>query len=547
MVLRALSQFSFFHPEVAAPACLAVGTVPWLLARYEATLFPTWALSGWTGGDPRGRPAWPATVLAKLMVLRWSGEGMSRRASVREADRNIVWRAAMGLEIGGKTPSEKTVRKFERFLGKRHPEAGVPRYLLLHEHWVRLCLEDGDIVAKAVWAMDSTPMWCYGAVLDTVRLLGDGVRALALKWARLTRTKIDELAVSWDLPLLTAPSTKGAFRVDWHDSEARATVITEIATKVLHVVDVIRQRLREVHSGKRKWFLKRCRHLLKVISNDLETDEAGNLVVARRVARDRLISMTDPHARHGRKSKSGTFNGFKAHVFGDVVSGLIASVAVTVGNKHDGAVAHRLVRRAKDLCRHIDLVLADTAYGGARLRHLLRGATNVDVVAPPPPRTALRDGKLGRSDIEIDFDSNTATCAAGVQTSRSTVSWSTDYDAHFRIYKWPKEACDRCSRRKACRGKQTGGHRVPLHPFEEELRAARDLWRTPGVRDIYRARSQCERLVNQITRHGGRRARAWGIGAARMQVHLIAMSCNLAILARRIAAAEGHDQPLAAA
>jgi hypothetical protein len=205
-----------------------------------------------------------------------------------------------------------------------------------------------------------------------------------------------------------------------------------------------------------------------------------------------------------------------------------------------------LVRRAKDLCRHIDLVLADTAYGGAELRHVLRGATAVDVLAPPPPQTSLRDGKLGRSHIEIDFDSHTATCAAGVTTSQSSFSWSSEHEAYFRVYRWPKATCDRCTLRRACRGKQKRGHRAGLHPFEPELRQARRVWEIPEVRDAYRARSQCERLVNQIIRHGGRQARAWGLASARFQVHMIAMRCNLALLARRMAAADEQDHPVAA-
>jgi len=48
---------------------------------------------------------------------------------------------------------------------------------------------------------------------------------------------------------------------------------------------------------------------------------------ARKVARARLISLTDPQARHGRKSKSSVFNGFKLHVLGDSVGGLIAAGA----------------------------------------------------------------------------------------------------------------------------------------------------------------------------------------------------------------------------
>ncbi len=535
MSLLPINQHSFFHPEFAAPDCLEEGTVPWLLARYRSALFPAWIFKGWVGGHRRGRPAWPAAVLMTLLLLRWQEKGISRLASTREAKRNIEWLAAMGLEIGARTPSEKRLRKFERFLRARHPDADMPRYQVFHEHVVRLCLADGHIMRNAVWAMDSTPMWCFGAVLDTVRLLGDGVRQLGRKWAELTDTTVEALAAEWELPLLVARSTKGSYRIDWRDRDARSTVINDLATKVLRAVEIIRPQVGSVRFNKRKWVLRRCQHLLSVIGNDLETDKQGRLQVAKRVARNRLISLTDPQARHGRKSRTGTFNGFKLHLLGDIVSGLIASIAVTRGNEHDSRVAHPLVRRAKELCGFIGLVLADTAYGSAALRHVLKKIDGVDLFAPPPPVTSVRKGMLSRSDIAIDFDTSTATCAAGITTSLASFIWSREYGAAVPCYRWPAATCNPCALRACCRGKQRGGHRVLLHPFERELRAARQLWQIPDVREAYRARSQCERLVNEMTRHGGRKVGAPGLGYARQQAHLIATRCNLALLARQLA------------
>ncbi len=68
---------------------------------------------------------------------------------------------------------------------------------LLHEHIVRLCLSNGIVGKAPIWAMDSTPMWCFGAVHGTFRLLGDGLRTLCLKVARWTGRSIEELAADW--------------------------------------------------------------------------------------------------------------------------------------------------------------------------------------------------------------------------------------------------------------------------------------------------------------------------------------------------------------
>ena len=542
MPYRSLTQCSFFDPEFVEPNCLKAGSVPWLLARHRSHLFPAWLFAGWRGEGVRGRKAWPAVVLATLWLLRWVEEGMSRVASVRRASTDAEWRAALGLCFGVSPPSERTLRDFERFLSSRHPASGTPRYLVLHEHVVRLCLSEGGATDEALWAMDSTPMWCYGAVKDTVRLLGDGLRTLGCRWARATRTSLLEVAKAWSLPLLLAKSTKGALPVDWHRAEERARAVDGLAREVVRVVGLVQRDVSTARPSLQKGLLRLCRNLLRVVRDDLETDEQGRLVVARRVARDRLVSLLDPQARHGRKSRSRRFNGFKLHVLGDVVSGLLAAVTVTAGNEHDGTPAPRLVRRAQALCESIERVLADTAYGGTHLRHRVRETLGVELLAPPPPEPRAKGERFGKSDFAIDFAKGAVTCPAGVTTR--------DYDEYMhagsgqlaRRYKWPVKVCRACPQRAACMGKTKGRQRLSLHPLEEELREHREAWSDAEMRTAYRRRSECERLVNEPIRHGARRARAWGLGAANRQAHGIVTVCNLRLLARILAARESDEE-----
>jgi len=535
MPLRPLTQSSFFDPEYACPACIVPGTVAWVLARKRSALFPAWLFRGWRGAG-RGRNAWPATVLMTLVLLRWTEEGMSRRASVRRARTDAQWRASMGIRLDSAVPSGRTLRDFERFLRQRHPEAGVPRHLLFHEHIVRLCSDSGVVGADAVWAGDSTPMWCYGAALDTVRLLGDGLRMLAQKWARATRRTLEDVAKDWELPWLLAKSTKGGLDIDWRCAEARASAIGRLAGDVLGVVDRVNADQRESRTGLRKSVLRLARRLVRVVQNDLETDEQGRIVVARRVAQGRLVSLTDPQARHGRKSKSKTFKGFKLHIVGDVVSGLIAAVTVTPGNVHDSRPAHRLIRRAKDLFHKIDRVLADTAYGAVELRQKVRRTLGVELLAPSPKGSQPSDKtRFRKADFEVNLDEGTATCPNGVSTSELT---SSAFKGVPRPrFAWPKEACSSCPLRKRCLGDAKGRRKLTLHPQERELRKLREDWAKPETRRAYRVRSQCERLVNQMVRHGGRQARAWGLAPTHLQAHAIASTCNLALLAKALAEA----------
>lgn len=533
MPIRPLAQSSFFDPEFACPDCIRPGTVPWLLARRRSLLFPSWLFVGWRGRG-RGRNAWPANVLMTLVLLRWAEEGMSRRASVRRARTDAQWRAAMGIRLDGAVPSERTLRDFERFMRRHHCEAGVPRYLLFHEHVVRLCSDAGVVEPDAVWASDSTPMWCYGAVLDTVRLLGDGLRMLARLWARGGRRRLQDVAHAWKLPWLLAKSTKGGLGINWRDADARRGAVGRLAKDVLDVVERVRAGVGDLRPGMRKSVLRSARRLLRVVQNDLETDEDGHLVVARRVTQGRLVSLTDPQARHGRKSKSHIFNGFKVHLVGDVVSGLIASVTVTSGNAHDSRPAHRLIHRAKALFGSLTRVLADTAYGAVKLRRKVGQTLGVELLAPSPKGTIQRDkSRFVKADFDLDFDEGTATCPNGVMTSERSIIQSNG--APCPRFKWPKEACASCPVSERCRGKSKTRRSLVLHEHERELREVREAWKRPEIQRVYRVRGQCERLINQMTRHGARKARAWGLGAAHAQVHTIASFCNLALLARKLA------------
>lgn len=531
---RTLSpQKSFFDPEFVMPNCLEKGTVQWLLARYRSRLFPAWLFRGWRGEGRRGRKAWPAPLLMTLLLLRWSEVGISRLGSAKRARFDVSWRGAMGLHTQAPTPTEKTLREFEAFMRERHPGVGTRRYMLLHEHVIRLCCEQGLVDDAAVWTMDSTPMWCYGAVKDTVRLLGDGVRKLAKEWSKASRESLEDIADAWEVPFILGKSTKGALKLDWRDTDARANALDMVARGVLRATQSVRSRLQNVGAGKRKRLLRRCRHLVRVVRGDLETDTCGRLVIATQVARNRLISLTDPEARHGRKSKKRTFNGYKIHLLGDVVSGLITAVIVTMGNTGDNTVAHRLIRRAKKVCEDLEQVLGDTAYGAAELRHNAREDIGVSILSPPP---AYNRKPFGRDSIHINFEAQTATCAAGVTSELHRRIWSKEHDQYTSTFRWSKYDCKSCEYRQSCCGKRQGGKYVRLHPYEQELRDVRSQWEKPEIREAYRTRSQCERLVNQVTRHGGRQARSFGLQAAHLQAHAISITCNLQLLARILAA-----------
>jgi len=83
--------------------------------------------------------------------------------------------------------------------------------------------------------------------------------------------------------------------------------------------------------------------LASVTGQDLDQGADGVFRIARRVAKDRIVSTAGPGARHGHKTSARGFDGYKGHVAVDPDAELITATAVTPGNAGDAAVAADLL------------------------------------------------------------------------------------------------------------------------------------------------------------------------------------------------------------
>jgi len=72
--------------------------------------------------------------------------------------------------------------------------------------------------------------------------------------------------------------------------------------------------------------------LERIAEQDID-DEDGRIKMKRGVAKDRVISVTDPDMRHGHKTSSFKVDGYKSHIMTD--RNFVTSVVVTPANKAD--------------------------------------------------------------------------------------------------------------------------------------------------------------------------------------------------------------------
>ena len=454
-----------------------------------------------------GWPTVPARVVATVMVLQ-AFEGLSDREAVDRLARDLAWQAAAGVDLG-----------YEAFhstvlvgVGNCLRVSDRPRRFLED---TRVMARESGVMRDRVRVLDSTPIYDAVTTEDTITQLRAAIRK--------TLT-----ALRFDYPLL-AVAARGACRrdddymssgrpvCDWDDREAKELLVDALvrdARAVLVVLDG------EVLIGAAR---DAAELLATVAGQDVEQSDDGRFRIVRAVARDRVISTVDPEARHGHKSRSRRFDGYKGHVSIDPDSEIIDDVTVTPANTADQDAAEDLLAP----CDSLDdkpVVMGDCAYAGAELRERL-GAKGFDVTAKVPP-ASNRDGRYSKDDFTIDLDSDVVWCPAdtdAVIIRRADGSGIASFG----------DACQRCPLRERCTT-ATGGRTIAIACYEARMQQAKADQADPDWQAPYRAtRPKVERKIGHLTRrlHGGRKARCRGTARILTDFITRAAAINLARLA----------------
>jgi hypothetical protein len=236
--------------------------------------------------------------------------------------------------------------------------------------------------------------------------------------------------------------------------------------------------------------------LALVAGQDVEPGERpGTWRIARRVAKDRVISTVDPQARHTRKTSAHKRDGYKAHIATEPETGLVTECALTAATAPDGPTGVELLAAEEPGLE----VLGDTHYGSGQTRAALRAAGHTQTIKPIPLRSAVPGG-FTIHDFKIDQQAGTVRCPAGF-----TAPIASSGRASFA--RW----CQRCPLRRRCTTANRG-RTIQVHPHEDELRAARRQAVTRSFQHSYRRwRPMVERSLAWLVADGCRRVPYRGI------------------------------------
>lgn len=301
---------------------LAENSIYKLLFRVGHHLFPDDVFSDLYSG--RGRQSVPPQVLAVCMVLQRL-EGLSDREAVERFMFDARWKYA----AGGLSPDYPgfvhTV-----LVGFRARLRGSESPNRIFEAVLEVAKQAGLVGHRR--ALDSTPLYDAVATQDTVTMIRASIRGVLRACNENT-----EAVVRARLQRDDAYETAGKPACDWDDAEARSLLVDALARDGYAIISFFDNEILDTE-------LKQAVTLLAtVLGQDLEENDEGLFRIARRVAKDRMISTVDPEARHGHKTSSRKFDGYKGHIAVDPDSEIVTSTAVTAGNAGDASVIEELL------------------------------------------------------------------------------------------------------------------------------------------------------------------------------------------------------------
>jgi hypothetical protein len=488
-----------------------------LLHRERDRLFPDELFADLF--SDRGRRSVPPSVVATVMVLQRL-EGLSDREAVERYTFDARWRYAAGVGGYGDGRWESfahtvLVDMRERLRRSERPDR-------VFEVGLEAARAAGLVGRRRV--LDSTPLYDAVATMDTVTLVRSAMRGLLAAADPDREAELRTALVSGDDYASAAKP-----QIDWDDAAEREALVDSAARDALACLALLDGR--ELAPA----VAQAARLLATVVGQDLEEGEDKVLRIARKVAPDRVISTVDPDARHGHKTASRGFDGYKGHAAVDPDSEIVTATTVTPGNAGDAGAAAELIedllvpeaqpgaeRQPED---DRPKVYGDSAYGGGEFQsrledHDIDSGCKTRRPSPPP------GGLFPKDRFEVNLGAGTVTCP-GSTTVAIRRGPGGHGIAHFG------QACAACPLRAQCTN-AARGRTIRVSRHEAVLARARRRQAERDWQDDYRAtRPKVERKLAHLMRrkHGGRRARVRGTSKVDADFRLLAAAANLARLA----------------
>lgn len=452
-----------------------------------------------------GKPPHPPAQMLMLLFLQ-KFEGVADHEAINSSADDLRWRLLLGRwEQDEPLCAQSTLYDFRM----RLLATGMDQRVLART--VELFRQRRKRVPKALkLALDSAPLRGAGKVEDTFNLLAHASRKVIHVLAQLTEQTVEALAEEAGMEFFLSSSTKAALDKDWSQPEARQQALEELLAQIENLEQWITDHLLE--ETQRPPLQPALERLHALLEQDLEPDPEGSAMTLKQaVAKERQISVEDDQMRHGRKSRSQRFDGYKRHIARELEEGLILAVQVAPGNERDEAQLAPLLAEVQQQAIPLSELHVDRGYLGQHLGELEE--QGVLVVCRP---LRYSNGKrYSKHDFDVDLEQGQVRCPAG------EVAPIRGHKAQFAA-----ELCAGCRQREQCTSAKNG-RSISIHKQERMHQRLALLPQTSEGRATLRERSKVEHGLSHLVRRQGRRARYLGTRKNTLDARLCASIFNL--------------------
>lgn len=464
-----------------------------------------------------GRPSLAPSLLSGVTLLQFH-DGVSDEEAVQRLQFDLRWQVALNLptDFPGFDPSSLT------YFRQRLIEHQKERYAF--DRFIQVGREAGFIPDRVTLLTDTTRTKGAGAVQDTYTLLRKGIRKLLKQLGYAAAGKQRGLSPETQRLIATYVEQDRKAKLDWTDPQQRAAQLKGLFQDAEAALELAAEQMDDADVRSTGWLL------VKIMGDDIESDAQDHPQIAAGTAPDRIISLTEPEMRHGRKSSAQRFDGFKAAVTTEQSSELIVDILDLPAAGSDGqALLPTIARVEQHAGVTVERMIGDGAYGSGENRAACatHPAHAVDLVAP---LARPADPAVDKSAFTIDLAAQTATCPQG-QTVTAQAG-SPKLGLPTLRFTFPRATCAVCPLFKRCVKSKTTGRTVQTHPYEAHLQAARQRQETEEFKLTYLLRPPIERKQAELVAHGLRNTRYLGHPKRQLQRLWLAASINLKRLFR---------------
>lgn len=459
-----------------------------------------------------GRPSLPPALLSGVLLLQFYDD-VSDEEAVERTRFDLRWKVALNLPLDYDGFDRSSLSNFRQRLLQHHRERYAFDRLLATARLAGVLPDKLTLLTDTTWAKGA------GAVQDTYTLIRKAIRKLLRQLGYALPQKRRGLAPQIQRLVEAYLDQNRKADINWADPQARANQLKVLVADAEAVLELALPQADDPDVRSTSWLLT------KVLGDDVVSDENGDPQMGEGTAPDRIISVTEPEMRHGRKSKASRFNGFKVAVTTEQTSELIVDIADLPAPGSDGQQLIPMLERVQERTgATVERVIGDGAFGSGDLRADCADFPEhpVDLVAPV---SEPQDAEVAKSAFSLDLPNRTATCPQGQTTvgqpakdGRGRAIWS---------FTFARARCEACPLFQRCVHSRTHGRTVQTHARETYLQAARVRQQTEEFKTLYRLRCAIERKQAELIVHGLRGTRYLGRRKRQLQRLWLAAVVNL--------------------